>query len=359
MILLLKKKTRKLNFSGKNLTSFPASVFKNKKIKILDLSNNHIKEIPANISELTELKYLHLENNDISQLHNGILNIKSLKGLFLNGNPMKKLPEFIKEKANFAIFTDRGVHRFFPEIEVNGSIKNLQEEIHREVSSIYANTTSFAEVAYVPTVNDAGLTFSRHKIRHGKSIDTCVLFVDIRDSVKKNDDHQMETMVRMYSSFVYGVLRISKEYNGHPRNIIGDRVMVVFDKDDCCENAVRCAGAIMYFCKNSMSNALPNDTFRCGIGIHCGNMNVVKVGLGRFDDENSDYKNLVWIGEPANMASRLTDMAGKEDLPSVVISKDVYKKIKDRSLAEKFVDLDKRKFKDIDFNVLGCNLMIK
>ena len=358
-MILLRKKPRKLDLSGKNLDAFPVSVFNDKTITSLDLSNNHIKEIPANIGELTELKYLHLENNDITQLHNGILKAKSLRHLYLNGNPMKELPTFIKERANFTIFTDKEVHRYFPNVEINGSNKKLQEEIGEEVSGIYDNVTSFNETPYVPTVNDAGFTFLRHNTRHGKAINTCVLFVDIRDSVKKNEDHRTETLVRMYSSFVYGVLRITKEYNGHSRNIIGDRVMIVFDKENCCDNAVKCAGSILYFCKTIMSRALPNDTFRCGIGIHYGSMNVVKVGFGKYDDEMSDYKNLVWIGEPANLASRLTDMAGKDNLPAVIISRDVYKGLKDKNLTKGFVAVDKKKFKDVDFNVYGCNLLIK
>ncbi len=359
MIKILRKKPRKLDLSGKNLDAFPKSVFRDKKITCLDLSNNRIKEIPANLSELTELRYLHLENNAINQLYNGILMMKSLRCLYLNGNPIKELPDFIKERATFAIFTDKGVYRYFPKVEICGSNKNLQKDIRDEVCDIYKNVTNFIETTSVPTVNDTDFTFPRHETRQGKSINTCVLFVDIRDSVKKNEDHRKETMVRMYFSFVYGVLCISKEYNGHPRNIIGDRVMIVFDEENCCDNAIKCAGAIMYFCKTSMSNVLPNDTFECGIGIHYGKINVIKVGLGKTNDENSDYKNLVWIGEPANLASRLTDMAGKDNLPSVVISKDVLKGLKDSSLAKHFVTVDRKKFMNIDFNVLGCNLLIK
>ena len=356
---ILRKKPRKLDLSGDNLDVFPEIVFRDKKITCLDLSNNRIKEIPANIGELPELRYLHLENNEISQLHNGILKAKSLRCLFLNGNPMKELPNFIKERATFAIFTDKGVHRYYPKVEICASNKNLQKDIRDEVGDIYKNETTFIETTSAPTVNDTDLTFPRHGTRHGKTINTCVLFVDIRDSVKKNEDHRIETLVRMYSSFVYGVLCISKEYHGHPRNIIGDRVMIVFDEDNCCDNAIKCAGAIMYFCKTSMSKAIPNDTFKCGIGIHYGKMNVIKVGLEKVSDENYDYKNLVWIGEPANFASRLTDKAGKDNLPSVVISKDVLKGIKDSSLAKHFETVDKGKFKNIDFSVLGCNLMIK
>lgn len=40
-------------------------------------------------------------------------------------------------------------------------------------------------------------------------------------------------------------------------------------------------------------------------------MSVIKVGIDRRDDEKEENKNLVWIGYPANYASRLTDSANK------------------------------------------------
>lgn len=355
----MKKKSRKLDLSGRNLSEFPAEVFMDKRVTSIDLSGNRIKEIPAKVAELTELRYLHLENNSISQLHTGILNAKSLRKLYLGGNPIKKLPDFIKEKAKFTIFTDYGIHRFFPETIIDGGNRALHEEVSAELESIKAHTTTFIDSSCVPTVMNDDLTFRRHNDRTGRSLETCVLFVDIRGSVKKNKHHRETTLADMYSSFVYGVLKITKEFNGHVRNIIGDRVMVVFHKDNCCNNAVKCAGTINYFCKTQMKRVLPNDSFRCGIGIHYGKMKVIKVGLEVPNNENYDYKNLIWIGDPANMASRLTDVAGKENLPPVIISKDVYKRLTDNSLMRNFVPVNKRLFKDIDFNVLGCNLLIK
>lgn len=359
MFLLRRKKTRKLDLSGRNLDAFPRNVFDDKTITSLNLSDNHIKEIPARIGELKDLKYLYLDNNDISQLHNGILKALSLKGLYLRGNPMKSLPDFIKENAKFTVFTDNEIHLYYPDVELSGSSTKLQDEVGCEVDSIYSHETISEETSVVPTVADSELTFPRHDDRKGKSLETCVLFVDIRDSVQKNNDHRAPTLAKMYSAFVYGVLRIAKEYNGHVRNIIGDRVMVVFDKDNCCNNAVRCAGSILYFCKNKMGKTLPGDSFRCGIGIHYGTMNVIKVGLEIHSDENNDYKNLVWIGEPANLASRLTDMAGKKNIPSIAISKDVFKRLTENSIRIGFRAIDKKKFKDIDFDVYGCNLLIK
>lgn len=359
MIILRRKKTRKLDFLGQNLVAFPNNVFDDKTITSLNLSDNHIKEIPARIGELKNLEYLYLDNNDISQLHNGILKAESLKGLFLRGNPMKSLPDFIKENAKFSIFTDKEVYRYYPEVVLSESSTRLQDEVGCEVDGIIGHDTIFEETPVVPTAADGDLTFPRHGDRKGKSLETCVLFVDIRDSVQKNNDHRTPTLAKMYSAFVYGVLRIAKEYNGHVRNIIGDRVMVVFDKENCCDNAVRCAWSILYFCKNKMGKTMPGDSFRCGIGIHYGTMNVIKVGLEIHSDESNDYKNLVWIGEPANLASRLTDMAGKENIPSITISKDVFKGLTNNSLKVGFRAIDKKKFKDVDFDVYGCNLLIK
>lgn len=353
------KKSRKLNLKGRNLDVFPDKVFLDKKITSIDLSDNSIKEIPSNIGELTKLKYLHLENNNITQLHNGILKVKSLRYLYMRGNPMKNIPDFIKENATFVISIDNEVHRYFPEIIIDGKNNTLNKELGDEVNSIKAHSTIFNSSSCVPTVMGACLTYRRNQDRTGISLTTCVLFVDIRNSIQKNKEHRTTTLADMYSSFVYCVLRITKNYSGHVRNIIGDRVMVVFDEENSCDNAVKCAGSIMYFCKTKIGAILPHDTFGCGIGIHFGNMKVIKVGLEVSGKDNADYKNLIWMGEPANLASRLTDMAGKGNLPSVIISKNVYNELSDDSLRGEFVTVDKNKFKDIDFNVLGCNLLIK
>lgn len=355
MIILKRKKTRRLDLSGKNLDAFPRNVFEDKTITNLELSDNQIKEIPAYIGDLKHLRVLNLENNEIRQLHNGILMCNSLQLLKLKGNPMLSLPDFIKKKAKFSIETDKEVHHYYPEYVLEGVKNRLHSEIALEVDGIIEHDTEFKDVSVVPAVSDNDLTFPRHENRKGKTLNSCVLFVDIRDSVQKNKDHWATTLANMYSSFIYGVLRIAKEYGGHVRNIIGDRVMIVFDTENCCDNAVKCAGSILYFCKTQMKKTLPHDDFRCGIGIHYGEMKVIKVGLTTLSDESNEYKNLVWIGEPANLASRLTDMAGKNNLPAIIISKYVFKKM---CLKQYFASIDKKKFKDIDFDVYGCNLLI-
>ena len=164
-----RKKTRKLDLSGRNLTKFPTITTLDKKIRYLDLSNNNIEEIPANIGELKELKYLYLNNNRISQLHNGILKAESLQCLYLYGNPMKKLPNFIKKSVNFSIITDNYIFHYNPEVEKDGNHLNMQREISDEVDCFCCHDTTFARTAIVPSVEDPDITFNRHGNRKGKA----------------------------------------------------------------------------------------------------------------------------------------------------------------------------------------------
>ena len=154
------------------------------------------------------------------------------------------------------------------------------------------------------------MTYESGDAKKGKCIETCVLFVDIRNSVELTRKHNSETMGRIYTAFTKGVLNAAREYNGYVRNIIGDRVMVVFPVSNCFVNAVNCAITINHI-SQMINEVFTSVDFHCGIGIDYGEMRVIKVGIERRGNENAENKGLVWVGKPANLASRLTDFAGK------------------------------------------------
>lgn len=162
----------------------------------------------------------------------------------------------------------------------------------------------------VPSINDTDLTYESGKTKKGKEITTCVLYVDIRNSVALTEKHQIKTMGRIYTAFTKCVLKAARDEDGYVRNIIGDRVMVVFPSEKCFEKAVNCAISINHAAKILNKEFISVD-FKCGIGIDYGKMNVIKVGIERKGDENTENKGLVWVGYPANYASRLTDNANK------------------------------------------------
>jgi adenylate cyclase len=50
-----------------------------------------------------------------------------------------------------------------------------------------------------------------------------------------------------------------------------------------------------------------------GIGIDHGNMLATKTGIRRHGSAQQSYRALVWLGRPANVASKLTDKANKPE----------------------------------------------
>lgn len=189
------------------------------------------------------------------------------------------------------------------------------EDFFNNINSIisdWKNTVfTFKPKTYVPGLDDTNLTYGNGEEKKGIEINTCVLFVDIRDSVQLTKDKQIRTMGKIYSVFTHCVLLAAQYVGGNVRNIIGDRVMVVFPQDDCYRKAVNCAITINHIA-SMINKKFDNFGFKCGIGVDYGKLSVMKVGIQKKGAENDDNKGLVWVGDPANLASRLTDCANKE-----------------------------------------------
>lgn len=187
--------------------------------------------------------------------------------------------------------------------------KNFLGEISREIDDFMGTEFIYATSNVVPNRSDAGLTFGRGQIKKGKEINTCVLYVDIRNSVKLTEKHHNKTMAKIYTVFTNGVIKAAKRYNGHIRNIIGDRVMIIFKPDNCFIDSVDCAITINHIA--TIINNKMNVDFKCGIGVDYGKMRVLKVGVRKNGVDGIEHRGLVWTGKPANYASRLTDVANK------------------------------------------------
>ena len=189
------------------------------------------------------------------------------------------------------------------------AIKETIQEIDELVADVIKTGFVYNPTYLVPKRDDSQLTYESGAEKKGKSINTCVLYVDIRNSVQLTIDHP-KIMGKVYTAFTKSVLKAARYHDGHIRNIIGDRVMIVFPSANCYTNAVDCAVSINHIAKHII-NPKFNIDFKCGIGIDYGEMKVIKVGIERKGIENNENKGLVWSGKPANIASRLTDNANK------------------------------------------------
>lgn len=191
----------------------------------------------------------------------------------------------------------------------------FRDELSAEVRDILSNEFSIDVTGTntVPHSGDGAITYpNTDAMRQGtKLIETCVLYIDIRRSTELNFRHRQATVAKLYSAFVRAMTRCAREHNGHVRGIIGDRVMVMFDTQDCFVNAVETAISMNSVAKYVVNKHFKANEVECGIGIDHGPMMATKTGVIRHGREQHNYRNLVWLGRPANVASKLTDISNK------------------------------------------------
>lgn len=210
------------------------------------------------------------------------------------------------------------------------NIAEFEKDVREEIASILASDFNIkvTETNFVPHSDDGAITFPDldEKSQGTKYIETTVLYVDMRRSTELSLKHQSRTVAKLYSAFVRAMMRCAEVFNGEVRGIIGDRVMILFDHEKCFENAVNTAIIINSVCQHVINKHFKHDQVAFGIGIDYGRMLATKTGIRRHGSAQPSYRSLVWLGKPANIASKLTDNANKPEesmnLPKVKVGYD-------------------------------------
>ncbi len=193
----------------------------------------------------------------------------------------------------------------------------LRQDINVEVSAILSSNfhLDVTKTSYVPHSDDGAITFPNldERTQGAKFIETTVLYVDMRRSTALSMKHRTDTVARLYSAFVRGMARCAGVYGGEVRGIIGDRVMMLFESENCFANAVDTGILINSVCQHVINKHFLHNEVTFGIGIDHGNMLATKTGIRRRGSAQQSYRSLVWLGRPANVASKLTDHANKPE----------------------------------------------
>jgi adenylate cyclase len=189
------------------------------------------------------------------------------------------------------------------------------QDVNEEVSAILSSDFNIGvtKTSIVPHSDDAAITFPNidAKTQGAKLIETAVLYVDMRRSTALSMKHRQQTVARLYSAFVRAVTRCAECFGGEVRGIIGDRVMLMFNSTNCFTSAVDTAELINSVCKYVVNKNFTQNEVTFGIGIDYGRMLAAKTGIRRHGSAQQSYRSLVWLGRPANIASKLTDQANK------------------------------------------------
>lgn len=195
------------------------------------------------------------------------------------------------------------------------ALKEFRDDVAEEIEIILGKEFSIevSKTNEVPHADTAGITFPNldEKYQSCKIITTSVLYIDIRRSTQLSLEHKPETVAKLYSAFVRAMTRCAQYYGGHVRGIIGDRVMVIFNPSTAFEDAVNTAVLMNSVCKHHLNKYFTSNEITCGIGLDYGRMLATKTGIRRNGANRANYRSLVWLGRPANVASKLTDIANK------------------------------------------------
>jgi adenylate cyclase len=199
------------------------------------------------------------------------------------------------------------------------NIPEFKKDVADEDSTIL--NTSFSiqitDTNTVPHSDDGAITFPNldEKTQGVKVVETTVLYVDMRRSTELSLKHHPRTVAKLYSAFVRAMTRCAEMFGGEVRGIIGDRVMMLFDKSNCFSNAIDTAVLINSVCTYVINQHFTHSQVTFGIGIDYGRMLATKTGVRRHGSAQQSYRSLVWLGRPANVASKLTDNANKPEEP--------------------------------------------
>ncbi len=160
----------------------------------------------------------------------------------------------------------------------------------------------------------------------GEKRDVAVLFVDIRGFTPLSEGLQPETVVAILNEYLALTTKSILDHKGTLDKFVGDATMAVFnapfDQEDYIYEAVAAAWDMKAGSKE-LGERLYREygkTVGFGVGVNCGVAVVGNIGC----DFRMDYTA---IGDTVNTAARLEANAKTEQ---ILISEDVYEKIKDR-----------------------------
>lgn len=151
-----------------------------------------------------------------------------------------------------------------------------------------------------------------------------MLYADLDGSTGIVEDHRWDFAGEVYKTFLYAASRLIRQHGGSIVSYDGDRVMGMFISKSQRNSAVSCALEFNYAVKNIIQAELEKnwtmDTeIRHVVGIDTSEIRAARTGV-RGDND------LVWIGNAANLAAKLTALSADS---SIWITKRVYDRLRD------------------------------
>lgn len=178
-------------------------------------------------------------------------------------------------------------------------------------------------------------------------IEAAVLYADLAGSTNLVTGYHDYFAAEVIKSFLYASCEVIKNNDGNITSFDGDRVMAIFLGDAKCTKAAK-AGLQIAAAVNAVNDELHLAyqktlySLDYAVGIDVGNLFVIRTGIRGNND-------LSWIGTPANIAAKLSEMRGRRE--KVLITKAVFERMNKSSRMSR--GEGKCMWSDIDLNIFG------
>lgn len=164
----------------------------------------------------------------------------------------------------------------------------------------------------------------RLNYNNGFYVNCYAIFIDIRNSSELPSKYRRPTLAKIYKSYISELVAIFNSFESCKEiNIVGDCVSGIFDVTQKSQVFDVLQSA---WTSNSIVNILNYrllkkgfERIKIGIGIAKGRALMIQAGF-----KGSGMKDVVWMGDVVNQASKLCSKGNKEVSSPIVISNEVY-----------------------------------
>jgi class 3 adenylate cyclase len=202
-------------------------------------------------------------------------------------------------------------------MKTNTIIYDYEKSFERIDEILDGSDTSYEELDYIPSRDK--LTFT-----NGFYVQCSALFVDMRESSQLPNKHKRPTLAKIYRSYISEIVAVMNgNLNCKEIEIDGDCISGIYntpkkvDIDSMFYDAYSITSLIKTLnCKYKKRGI---SEIKIGIGIDYGRALMIKAGYS-----GSGLNKIVWMGDVANSASNLCNMANKNYNKEIMVSNVIY-----------------------------------
>lgn len=205
----------------------------------------------------------------------------------------------------------------------NHVVYNIEKSAERIQEILDSNNANYEEKGNV-VPSRATLNYN-----NGYYVNVTALFIDIVGSSKLIEDCQRPTLAKIYRSFISECVAIISS-NSQCREVCihGDCVWGIFEtinKSDF-DSVFYIAASLNSLVKliNIKLDQKKYQTISAGIGMDYGRTLMIQAGY-----KGSSLNEIVWMGKAVNNACHLANKAGRHIHKDIIVSSEIYTKLKD------------------------------